>query len=467
MHLLVVTGMETTGQEILLYFDSYSDRVSRPPQNMDSPVGMLSTQYDRSVPMHRIHPVIHALGVSFALLMPAIADAQHWTQIPLGTNATIRDIGPGGGFSDRWLVGDGGFVAQSDASRTVWTPFNVGTSADLHSVRRPASNQIWVSGTGGIVRVTGDFGSTWLVRNAPTSQRVVMYSRESGCQNALGSAGSLHQTCNFGVNWNNLTSDTAVSLNHGAGFITSTSWIVGDAGTILHSTDGGVNWTPQTSGTDEDLHHIIEAGGGWKVIVGDNGTVLRSVDGGTTWIAAALSTDANLWSVSSSGQNGAWLLAVGQQGTVLKSTDTGASWCQLYPETNVDLYAGTMVSNSEYIVAGDGGIMMRTTDGGGTCRTPTAAGDISSPTTFALRGPHPQPVDGSGRFHLRVGRGQWVRARMFDLRGRVVADIFEGDVSSGVEHVMNVDTSKMPAGTYFLRVTGETFETARKITVVR
>ena len=414
----------------------------------------------------RLRPIIHTLGVTFALLLPVIAHAQHWTQIPLGTGSTIREI-TAGSFSARWLVGDGGFVAQSDATRTVWTPFSVGTSADLYSVRQPASNQIWVSGAGGTVRTTIDFGSTWQTRDAPTAQRVVMYSRESGCQNALGSSGSLHQTCDMGVNWDALTSGTAASLNHGAGFITSTSWIVGDAGTILQSPDGGVTWTPQISGTTENLHHIIEAGGGWKVIVGDNGTVLRSNDGGTTWTAATLSTDADLWSLSSSGQNGAWLLAVGQQGTVLKSTDTGATWCQLNPGTNVDLYAGSMVTNSEYIVAGAGGVMMRTTDGGGPCGTPTAAGDDSRPTTFSLRGPYPQPMDGLGHFQLRVARSQRVRARMFDVRGRLVANVFEGEVLGGVERVVNVDTSNMPAGMYFLRLTGETFETTRKVTVLR
>jgi photosystem II stability/assembly factor-like uncharacterized protein len=312
--------------------------------------------------------LIFLLVISLVVTLPA--HAQVWTTIPLGSSSTIRTIVEGGGFSDLYLVGDNGLVAKSDATRTVWTLLNPLTSVDLLSGRRPTSSQFWASGENGVIRV--ELSGTWFTRNVPNSvENFVMYSRESGCQNALGSAGSLYQTCDVGQNWTVLNPGVSVSLNHGAGFITSTSWIVGDGGTILKSTDGGANWIQQTSGTTQDLHYIIEGGSGWVIAVGKGGTILRTNDGGTTWTLSPLPITTNLWMVNLSGLNGAWMLAVGDSGMVLRSSDNGATWCQLDPGTNAHLYGVDMVTNTEFIVGGANGVLRRTTDGGGTCGTPT------------------------------------------------------------------------------------------------
>ncbi len=306
------------------------------------------------------------LVASAAITLPA--HAQSWTTLPLATSSTIRTIVEDS-FSDRYLVGDNGLVAHSDFTRTVWALENPLTSVDLLSGVRLTSSQLWVTGEAGVVRVK--LINDWFSRNVPNSvERFVGYSRESGCLNALGSAGSLYQTCDTGMNWDTLSSGVSVSLNHGAGFITNTSWIVGDGGTILKSTDGSQTWVPQNSGTAQDLHYIIEAGGGFVITVGKGGTILRTNDGGTTWTPSPLPITTNLSMIGTSGQNASRMLAVGDGGMVLRSIDTGATWCQLNPGTGVNLYGVDMVTNGEYIVGGENGVLRRTTDGGGPCETP-------------------------------------------------------------------------------------------------
>ena len=49
-------------------------------------------------------------AVILGLQVPAAAEAQSWTQLPLASSSTIRMLDGGGGFSDRWLVGDAGLV---------------------------------------------------------------------------------------------------------------------------------------------------------------------------------------------------------------------------------------------------------------------------------------------------------------------------------------------------------------------
>src|SRR5690606_27218550 len=65
------------------------------------------------------------------LVLPILpATAQEWMPIDLGTTATLRAIEQGS-TPVRYLVGDGGYVAQSDEAFTGWTPVDVGTSVDL------------------------------------------------------------------------------------------------------------------------------------------------------------------------------------------------------------------------------------------------------------------------------------------------------------------------------------------------
>ncbi len=406
--------------------------------------------------------------LALLLLLPNAVLAQGWSQISVGgTTEDILQIAPGGGFSDRFLVGANGLIARSDHTRVNWNIEVSSTTADLYGCQRHTSSQVWASGDNGVVRVWN--GTTWLVRNVPNANaRFRNYSRSSGVSNAVGSDGTLYNSQNFGVDWSPFSSGVSTGLNHGAGFTHSTNWIVGDAGVILRTTDGGANWSQMVSGTTENLHHIIEAAQPWLVVVGDNGTVLRSSDAGVTWTQSVTGTNADLYHVGSSGQSGFFLLAVGQQGTVLKSADTGVTWCQLNPDTNVDLYASSMVTNLEYIVAGAGGVMMRTTDGGGDCTQVTSAPEFElNDTRFSLRGPSPHPVASVATVVLEVARDQHLTAELFDVRGRRVDVVFEGRVEHNEPITWALRTSQLAAGVYFLHVQGETFEARRKVTVLR
>lgn len=422
-----------------------------------------STQPTQTVSDKRPGHLVYA-GVALILLampIPPSVFGQHWEQIDLATDGTIRAI-EHGSFSNRWMVGDSGYVAVSDLERTAWTADTVFTTVDLYSVRRPASSQVWVSGDSGKVRVL--INGNWSARDAPTTERVVLYSRESGCQNALGDQGGLFQTCDFGVNWDTLDSGVSSSLNYGAGFITSRSWIVGDGGTILFSTDGGDTWAPQDSGTLADLNFIVEAGNGWNIAVGSSGTIVRTNDLGVTWSIVPTPTTEDLWSVATSGLNAAWLIAAGTNGTVLKTTDNGESWCSLNAESDVDFFATSMPDNNEHIVAGAGGTMMRTTDGGGGCQSGVAVEEDPIPGVD-VTGPYPLPLAAEGRLDLTLSASQTVRATTYDMLGRRVRSVFEGNVVAGVKQRIDLDAADMPAGFYLVRIEGETFSASRTFPV--
>ncbi len=94
-----------------------------------------------------------------------------------------------------------------------------------------------------------------------------------------------------------------------------------------------------------------------------------------------------------------------------------------------------------------------------------AEGDL--PGGFALSGAAPNPTAGALRLTLRVDEPQRVTAEVFDVLGRRVATLFEGEVAAGAAQPLALDVAALPAGSYVVRVTGAAFAEVRRFTVVR
>ena len=91
----------------------------------------------------------------------------------------------------------------------------------------------------------------------------------------------------------------------------------------------------------------------------------------------------------------------------------------------------------------------------------------AQPSGFALSSPAPNPTSAGARLDLEVGSAQHVRAELFDVAGRRVAQIFDGAVAAGTPIVLEVERGSLPAGVYVIRVVGDRFETSRQIALVR
>ncbi|PAP76612.1 choice-of-anchor B family protein [Rubrivirga marina] len=86
---------------------------------------------------------------------------------------------------------------------------------------------------------------------------------------------------------------------------------------------------------------------------------------------------------------------------------------------------------------------------------------------YTLTEPVPNPTASGSRLTLRVETAQRVQADLFDTAGRRVAAVFDGAAATGAAVRLTVSGTGLPAGVYILRVTGETFEAARRIVIAR
>jgi photosystem II stability/assembly factor-like uncharacterized protein len=205
----------------------------------------------------------------------------------------------------------------------------------------------------------------WFDRNLPSNDDFRLFSRATAGVVAVGVGGQIFATTDAGNTWTPRTSGTTANLNAGDGNVTGPAWIVGNGGVILRSGDG-VTWTLKASGTTADLWGFAQLNQTNLYAVGTAGTILKSVDGGLTWTPRPSGTTQTLRAVSISRQTQGRLVAVGLGGTILRSTDAGETWCRLQA-TSANLYAVEVVNDTEFLVAGAGGLLMRTTNGGGPC----------------------------------------------------------------------------------------------------
>jgi uncharacterized repeat protein (TIGR03803 family) len=96
----------------------------------------------------------------------------------------------------------------------------------------------------------------------------------------------------------------------------------------------------------------------------------------------------------------------------------------------------------------------------------TVGASSQLPGGFALSEAHPNPFEGRTQLTLEVAEVQSVRVEMFDGLGRRVAVVHDGALEAGA-HALLFDGSRLPAGVYVVRVTGETFSATRLVTLVR
>ena len=94
-------------------------------------------------------------------------------------------------------------------------------------------------------------------------------------------------------------------------------------------------------------------------------------------------------------------------------------------------------------------------------------GGPAAPAGYELSDPFPNPTAVGARLTLRVDETQAVRAELYDVAGRRVAEVFSGTARPGAEVRLEVPGVGLPAGVYVVRVVGERFEASRRLTLTR
>ncbi len=97
--------------------------------------------------------------------------------------------------------------------------------------------------------------------------------------------------------------------------------------------------------------------------------------------------------------------------------------------------------------------------------------DTQAPEAFALLQNYPNPFRESTTFRIRLPRQDRITLAMYDLLGREVGRIYEGQVAAGMHQIAFSTKSflkqELPSGIYLVRLLGEHFSQTIKINLLR
>jgi photosystem II stability/assembly factor-like uncharacterized protein len=207
-----------------------------------------------------------------------------------------------------------------------------------------------------------------------------------------------------------------------------TLWAAGHGGVILRTADGGEQWTlahGQADGPDVLLALRVEPDGR-GLAVGGFGAALATSDAGKTWQTRTLvegemgERHLNRLFVSSAGT---WLVAA-EGGHVLRSTDRGATWAAIKTPYAGSLWSGLELPGGVLLAGGMRGNIVRSSDDGATWKhLPVPGAGSLTGATLTAEGADARPlfVGVDGTVVLGDAAGEQFRLQRLDDRATLTA----------------------------------------------
>lgn len=329
-----------------------------------------------------------------------------WVPVDSGTSNNLNGtylLDSGVGFA----VGDAGTILKSTDSGATWSGLTSGTTRSLYDVYFFADAEGVAVGDNGLILRTTNGGASWqsVASGVRDTLRAVSFSGANGICGATSQ--TILYSTDSGASWQISQSGFFGGGFFGAHMISSTTGFVAGENSIFQplvgsTTDGGASWTFHNfyfngnEGSCDDIFFFDQNTGVTSGVVWDGeGSLSRTTNGGTDWTTSLYpqgmqgidfpKTDAGF--------------AVGWSGTILKSIDAGITWAPQTSGTSVDLHDVHFAADAlTGIAVGDGGTILRTTNGGG-------GGTLTFDGAFSEMGPWDivLPADGSGIEDRRGG----------------------------------------------------------------
>lgn len=244
----------------------------------------------------------------------------------------------------------------------------------------------WLAGDGGVVWRSLDGGTTYAARNLGLKPLRAVVARGFTVLVA-GDSGQVWRSTDNGGTWTLRTVPGLVAVRALAMPSASRAYLAGDGGLLMRSDDGGDTWAVQVSGTGQRLNALAALGDDDVWAAGAAGTLLRTANGGGAWSPVVLGTAVDLYTVAAAGLS-VWV--GGARGGCWRSTTGGAPFA--YQDLGADLLpdvsAITLTSPSDVWIAGGGGFVRHSIDGGGSWTWPVHGlhGPIGGIAFTATRG---------------------------------------------------------------------------------
>ncbi len=95
--------------------------------------------------------------------------------------------------------------------------------------------------------------------------------------------------------------------------------------------------------------------------------------------------------------------------------------------------------------------------------SPEVETSIEVTSSYAISRAYPNPFATSSSFAVTAERDQNVTVRLFDVLGRQIDVLYEGTLQAGRTQEITTDGSSLTNGTYFVRITGDYFDSTQTL----
>jgi subtilisin family serine protease/photosystem II stability/assembly factor-like uncharacterized protein len=426
---------------------------------------------------------------AFAYKVTVFASTPLWNEQTSPTQTTL--------FSVRavsqnvvWAGGGNGsgtapVVVRTTDGGTTWTltsgnlpPINI------YCLAAADENHAWVGTDAGKIYATTDGGTSWTAQSYPGTQTpfvdgIWFFDANNGYalgDPATGNTFVLLKTTNGGQTWAHLANEPVgasgeagwnnsfwwTDVNHG--------WFGTNTSRIWRTTDGGASaWTSGSTGSNTDTYGVSFKDNNNGISVHSSGGIMISSNGGATWTAVASPTTNAINGVFfAAGTSYAWVADIASP---YRSITNGTSWStqSLYPFTGSiqhisfsDTLHGWAVTSSGEILAYNPLIT------GVKERSPGTL-----PRLFTLSQNYPNPFNPATTIRYDLPIASEVQLRIYDVLGRVVTTLVDGQQSPGT-HVVPFDASHLASGVYFYRISASStngsnrqFSASRKLVLLK
>ncbi|MCH8224225.1 MAG: ABC transporter permease subunit [Chloroflexi bacterium] len=258
------------------------------------------------------------------------------------------------------------------------------------------------------------------------------------------SEGTLFRTSDGGATWQRLGTDTITPLSRTSFVSPKLGWAISER-RIYSTEDGGTRWTRQIQ-SEQRLRAIAFVDEKNGLAVGDGGTIYRTTEGGglpgeqgvlcagstcedetlSTWAPVESGTASALTDIAFVDSSHLWI--AGEKGLVLRSTDGGVTFETVDTGVNAMLLSVSFASADQGVVVGEGGTILVTADGGRTWQQ-SDAGTSSrlNAVDFASDGSVWAVGDGGTALQSRDGGVTWARRTIgTSLKNSLRAVSFDG-----------------------------------------
>ncbi|MEM6335607.1 MAG: T9SS type A sorting domain-containing protein, partial [Bacteroidota bacterium] len=92
---------------------------------------------------------------------------------------------------------------------------------------------------------------------------------------------------------------------------------------------------------------------------------------------------------------------------------------------------------------------------------------VTPSTPFVLSAPYPNPAVERSTLEIGLAEAQDVRIAIFDVQGRRIRTVHDGELSANRTYRFGLEVSTLPAGTYLIRVAGPRLDETRRFTVIK